>query len=625
MKKLLMLLAVVLSVGTVSGERHLLNLTDTSLLLDTNPAVSAQMGRLRTGGRYCPGILQYSNTAIHSYLNGGANNEYGDDIELDVAGGDLLCYEVAIYADPDLAVVPFDFTASLYDGCPDTGSLIAGTTATWTVTQTGVSYLETTLFEPVAIPQNVYMVVSADTDNVGWIISGAAEFGFTDDTFGVNDPPWSCNYFFGGDPYAGFYARLFLDGELEPCVECPPEGVPEGEPPCGPDYIDNFNGGCNSNPPVFQPIACGDTICGESGVYAVGEEYHRDTDWYTFTIDEYSLVEWEAYGEAPMVVALIDPVSSDCQDFEILVSNTSQYCSAAYVQKTLAPGTYWAFVSVDTFSPAFPCDIPYVATLACSAAEPESCHPDTVFGQPYVGETVYTVSDHGRDPDSLSADDFYGLTDPLISVEWWGVELQCCWSACSKTDLDFVVTFYETGSLPGAVVHQETITSVRTQTPLVPFGNPAYGYVNKYSVTLAEPLSITDGWISIVSVDSGDCWFLWADGGENLTSEEYVQDTGSGWAAGGYNRDLAFCLVGESAEPTPTPTPDCIHHGDVNFDGVNTAGDAQMAFNITLGIHVPTFEEHCAADCNGDGVVTAGDAQLIFYTVLGLQNCVDPL
>ncbi len=70
---------------------------------------------------------------------------------------------------------------------------------------------------------------------------------------------------------------------------------------------------------------------------------------------------------------------------------------------------------------------------------------------------------------------------------------------------------------------------------------------------------------------------------------------------------------------------DCINHGDVNLDGQITAADAQLAFFIVLGTHIPTFEEECAADCNGDGIVTAADAQAIFLTVLGSGTCVDPL
>ncbi|HPQ40191.1 MAG TPA: dockerin type I repeat-containing protein, partial [bacterium] len=78
--------------------------------------------------------------------------------------------------------------------------------------------------------------------------------------------------------------------------------------------------------------------------------------------------------------------------------------------------------------------------------------------------------------------------------------------------------------------------------------------------------------------------------------------------------------------PTVTPTPPCIHHGDVNFSGTLTAADAQMIFNIVLGLITPTAQELCAADCNGGGTVTAGDSQTVFYKVLGIgAGCVDPL
>jgi predicted outer membrane repeat protein len=80
------------------------------------------------------------------------------------------------------------------------------------------------------------------------------------------------------------------------------------------------------------------------------------------------------------------------------------------------------------------------------------------------------------------------------------------------------------------------------------------------------------------------------------------------------------------APPTDTPTPVCMNHGDVDFNGFLTAGDAQMAFNIALGLYLPTVEEECAADCNANGVVTAGDAQMIFYAALSfIPGCEDPL
>jgi serine protease len=77
--------------------------------------------------------------------------------------------------------------------------------------------------------------------------------------------------------------------------------------------------------------------------------------------------------------------------------------------------------------------------------------------------------------------------------------------------------------------------------------------------------------------------------------------------------------------PTPTPTQPCINHGDVNNDGILSAGDAQLAFLIVLGLYSPTYVEYCAADCDGSGIVTAGDAQAIFLVVLGMGTCADPI
>jgi formylglycine-generating enzyme required for sulfatase activity len=89
----------------------------------------------------------------------------------------------------------------------------------------------------------------------------------------------------------------------------------------------------------------------------------------------------------------------------------------------------------------------------------------------------------------------------------------------------------------------------------------------------------------------------------------------------------AVCLFACPVKPVFSGVTDseCIHHGDVNFDGVITAADAQLAFTIVLGQYIPTFEEECAADCNGDGIVSSSDSQNIFLYALGLDECVDPI
>jgi len=86
--------------------------------------------------------------------------------------------------------------------------------------------------------------------------------------------------------------------------------------------------------------------------------------------------------------------------------------------------------------------------------------------------------------------------------------------------------------------------------------------------------------------------------------------------------DLAYEILTDEVGPTPTPL--CPHTGDVIADGIISAGDAQRAFYIVVGLYTPNYIEECAADCNGDGVVSAGDAQQIFGAIFG-GSCADPL
>jgi V8-like Glu-specific endopeptidase len=165
----------------------------------------------------------------------------------------------------------------------------------------------------------------------------------------------------------------------------------------------------------------------------------------------------------------------------------------------------------------------------------------------------------------------------------------------------------------------DTITSsdtlLSTQTYNRDFGERGAVRVNMVQVTIPVNTSTGYYWLGVIYDAETDY-----DPSDNDTS---------GW-------DASRIYVVQ-ATPTPTPTPtrtptrtptppdDCVHHGDVNLDGLITAADAQLAFFIVLGQYTPTYQQECAADCNGDGVITAADAQLIFLTVLGSGSCADPL
>ncbi len=91
------------------------------------------------------------------------------------------------------------------------GTLIPGTTFTWLgVPDDGFVYVLSVdpLTPPVTIPDTVWMVVEFTTDDALWVLSDQAEVGFTEDTFGIDQSPWGCTFWFGGNPYAGMWANL---------------------------------------------------------------------------------------------------------------------------------------------------------------------------------------------------------------------------------------------------------------------------------------------------------------------------------------------------------------------------------------------------------------------------------
>ncbi len=94
-----------------------------------------------------------------------------------------------------------------------------------------------------------------------------------------------------------------------------------------------------------------------------------------------------------------------------------------------------------------------------------------------------------------------------------------------------------------------------------------------------------------------------------------------------FYRVTAFTYCRESAmSDCAVYEETCIHNGDVDFNGMLSSTDAQLAFFIALGMMTPTYAEACAADCDANGDVSSMDAQAIFLAALsGTEGCADPL
>ncbi|MEE9295661.1 MAG: carboxypeptidase-like regulatory domain-containing protein [Phycisphaerae bacterium] len=147
---------------------------------------------------------------------------------------------------------------------------------------------------------------------------------------------------------------------------CDGTEIPENEPDCGLP-IDTVNGGCNSVPPIFSPIACGDTYCGT----AAWDGAFRDTDWYEIITTENTEFTWTVTASFAFVIGYVPTFplgSGDCATVTVLdpfaVGTAGQQISI--VTDCLPPGIHWFFVGPDFAGPTFLCGPDYVATLTCN-------------------------------------------------------------------------------------------------------------------------------------------------------------------------------------------------------------------------------------------------------------------
>ena len=78
----------------------------------------------------------------------------------------------------------------------------------------------------------------------------------------------------------------------------------------------------------------------------------------------------------------------------------------------------------------------------------------------------------------------------------------------------------------------------------------------------------------------------------------------------------AILLVGSAFTGTATH----VLYGDIDDDGIISAGDARLALRNSVGLEELTANELLLADVDGDGIVTAGDARSILRGSVGLDN-----
>ncbi len=159
---------------------------------------------------------------------------------------------------------------------------------------------------------------------------------------------------YGGDSGSYVFQMPIVCG---PCtVPCPPAGVVEGEPPLVDDYVDVFNGGCNTPPDHPLQTVTGDlngerTFCGVGGWYAFNGTSYRDTDWFEMMMGEGGVIEVTIDAEQAVHAYELGP--QDCDAVGVLQSVTAGPCIEAYLTITgyEPEQVVWLWVGSTVFVP----------------------------------------------------------------------------------------------------------------------------------------------------------------------------------------------------------------------------------------------------------------------------------
>lgn len=187
-----------------------------------------------------------------------------------------------------------------------------------------------------------------------------------------------------------------------------PGSTPENEPNCG-EPEDTLNGGCNSNPFVFQPIANGQTIAGTVGTL----NNARDQDWFEFTVPSgHSNLSLTVNAEFSPLLVMLNGVCPPT----IITAVSGAPCTPTTLAVCAPAGTYRMIVQPSTFA-GVTCGARYNASFTATACTPnpatDFCVDATNVG---VGATPFTTVGATSDgPEAMTT----GCTGDHVNDIWF--------------------------------------------------------------------------------------------------------------------------------------------------------------------------------------------------------------
>ena len=159
---------------------------------------------------------------------------------------------------------------------------------------------------------------------------------------------------YGGD--CGEYQFDIHTHSVPPPVDCPTNGVLEGEPPLQDDYEDAHNGGCNSpqfGNPMQELYGQGEgsmVFCGVSGWYDYQDSSFRDTDWFVCYADAAGLITWDFIAQLTTTLYRLGP--TDCDGVTVVQSvTTGPHNPVVMTIEAESFEMVWLWVGPDAFDP----------------------------------------------------------------------------------------------------------------------------------------------------------------------------------------------------------------------------------------------------------------------------------
>ena len=143
---------------------------------------------------------------------------------------------------------------------------------------------------------------------------------------------------------------------------------------------------------AFSPIALGETVCGESGVFKTPVDVEGDFDWYELAVVGATTITWSAETEFPAQILIFDG-NAGCANPPELASMLATECTPQTVMSISAdvgPGTYWLVIGPIGFTDTSACGTGYKARAAILC------------------------------PADLTRDDLVGVDDFLLLLALWG-------------------------------------------------------------------------------------------------------------------------------------------------------------------------------------------------------------